>query len=177
MKQQICTGSESLLSSQAPNEPFADTYFTLRSAQVLIPELRMRLRKLRDLARQLWERRREMHYLLTRANSTPGCTPRMYQEEWAAAVKHLEHQWELLKTEVVAVRQLGVLPRSIVDGVVDFPCVIHDRRVFLCWQVDEPTILYWHPVGAGFSERLLLHDLGSPLWEFSGSTSFVARSH
>ena len=38
-------------------------------------------------------------------------------------------------------------------GLVDFPSVINGREVFLCWRSDEPEILYYHELDAGFAGR------------------------
>lgn len=175
MKDQACTAEDSVHLTRDKRLNVPTKHFTLQSAQVLLPELRPRLRSLRELARQLWERKREILDLWEREKSAVcrGLTP--YKEELAAMLKHLNQQWERLKSEVAVIRQFGVVPRSIVDGVVDFPCVIHGRRVYLCWQVDEPTILYWHPVDAGFAERAPLHDIGSPLWDFCDRSLALVR--
>ena len=41
-------------------------------------------------------------------------------------------------------------------GLVDFPAVIDDKDVFLCWKSDEEDILYYHEMEAGFAGRKLI---------------------
>lgn len=41
-------------------------------------------------------------------------------------------------------------------GLVDFPSVVNNEDVFLCWRSDEPEILYYHGVNEGYSERKLI---------------------
>ena len=50
-------------------------------------------------------------------------------------------------------QDLGVEPKNAVEGLVDFPSIMDDRVVYLCWKLDEPEVLYWHEVDAGFAGR------------------------
>lgn len=38
-------------------------------------------------------------------------------------------------------------------GIVDFPSIINDREVFLCWRSDEEDILYYHGIEDGYMGR------------------------
>jgi len=38
-------------------------------------------------------------------------------------------------------------------GLVDFPSVIDDREVFLCWKSDEDDIRFYHDVQEGYAGR------------------------
>jgi hypothetical protein len=38
-------------------------------------------------------------------------------------------------------------------GLVDFPSVIHDKEVLLCWRSDEDDITYYHEPDAGYQGR------------------------
>jgi len=38
-------------------------------------------------------------------------------------------------------------------GLVDFPGVIDDREVFLCWKSDEEDIRFYHDVQEGYAGR------------------------
>ncbi|MDP2302011.1 MAG: DUF2203 domain-containing protein [Ignavibacteria bacterium] len=41
-------------------------------------------------------------------------------------------------------------------GLVDFPAIINDKEVLLCWKSDEETLLYYHPIEGGFASRKLI---------------------
>jgi hypothetical protein len=41
-------------------------------------------------------------------------------------------------------------------GLVDFPAIINEEEVLLCWKSDEETLLYYHPVNGGFAARKLI---------------------
>lgn len=39
------------------------------------------------------------------------------------------------------------------NGLVDFPALIDDKEVLLCWRSDEPDVRWYHPVEEGFAGR------------------------
>lgn len=41
-------------------------------------------------------------------------------------------------------------------GLVDFPAMIGDEEVYLCWRSDEDDILYYHEMDAGYLGRKLI---------------------
>ncbi len=41
-------------------------------------------------------------------------------------------------------------------GLVDFPSVIDNKEVYLCWRSDEEDILYYHDIDAGYQGRKLI---------------------
>ena len=41
-------------------------------------------------------------------------------------------------------------------GLVDFPCVIDGKDVFLCWRSDEDELKYYHEIDSGFAGRKLI---------------------
>jgi hypothetical protein len=41
-------------------------------------------------------------------------------------------------------------------GLVDFPAIINNEEVLLCWKSDEETLLYYHSVEGGFDARKLI---------------------
>jgi hypothetical protein len=38
-------------------------------------------------------------------------------------------------------------------GLVDFPAIIDNREVFLCWRSDEETLAYYHGLYDGYTGR------------------------
>jgi hypothetical protein len=48
-------------------------------------------------------------------------------------------------------------------GLVDFPAIINNREVMLCWRSDEDEIKYYHDIEAGYSGRKLIpEDTSAP---------------
>ncbi len=56
-------------------------------------------------------------------------------------------------TLIDRVRAYGVELQDPATGLIDFPTQMFGRVVFLCWQLGEPRIAWWHEVDAGFAGR------------------------
>ncbi|MGH9998960.1 MAG: DUF2203 domain-containing protein [Nitrosopumilaceae archaeon] len=48
---------------------------------------------------------------------------------------------------------MGVLIKSIEEGLLDFPSVRFNEEVFLCWKEGETEIKFWHGKDEGFMGR------------------------
>ena len=58
---------------------------------------------------------------------------------------------------------LGCLCKGIEKGLVDFPCVLGDETVLLCWAYGEESVSHWHGLEEGFAgRRPLLDPTGGP---------------
>ena len=55
--------------------------------------------------------------------------------------------------------QIGVEFKGFDVGLVDFPCEMSGRTVFLCWRLGEASVSYWHETDAGFAGRQPLSPL------------------
>ena len=54
---------------------------------------------------------------------------------------------------VNAVHELGAVVKDADTGLVDFPARIEGAEAYLCWQLGEPEIAWWHGVEEGFAGR------------------------
>jgi hypothetical protein len=60
---------------------------------------------------------------------------------------------------VARIDALGLTLRDIERGLVDFPALVSGRQVWLCWQLGETTVGWWHGLDTGFDGRQPLADL------------------
>lgn len=56
---------------------------------------------------------------------------------------------------------LGVECKGIDVGLIDFPAVVDGVPAYLCWQLGEPAVAWWHRRDAGFAGRQLI--AGTPV--------------
>ena len=49
--------------------------------------------------------------------------------------------------------QLGVQFKGYDLGLVDFPSLMGNRTVYLCWRLGEPDVQYWHELDGGYAGR------------------------
>jgi hypothetical protein len=60
---------------------------------------------------------------------------------------------------VARIDALGLTLRDIEKGLVDFPALVSGRQVWLCWQLGETSIGWWHGMDTGFDGRRPLAEL------------------
>src|SRR5438874_2163883 len=124
--------------------------FTIDQANATLPLVRAITTDLATLAKDVVERRHRLALLTSGPDLKPGDP---YSDELAQMESELERDAIRLQGYVEELRELGVEPKGAVEGLVDFPCKIDGRIVFLCWRLGEPELLYWHDLEAGFAGR------------------------
>lgn len=122
--------------------------FTVREANAMLPLVRAIVQDLTRLSEEVAERRERLSLLLG-GRVVDAADP--YQEELMQIEEELESDTRLLQEYVGELRQLGVEPKAA--GLVDFPALLDGRKVYLCWQLGEPEVMYWHELDAGFRGR------------------------
>ena len=124
--------------------------FTVEQANRALPLVRAIVSDLSGLSRDVIERRQRLGHLTTGRDNLAGDP---YGDELAQMEEELAQDTARLQEYVDELRQLGVEPKSGPQGLVDFPSVMDGELVFLCWQLGEPEVLYWHRIEDGFGGR------------------------
>jgi hypothetical protein len=126
-----------------------DRHFTLAEANALLPRVDPMIRALRAARDQLTDT--ELHEVLAEAApANGGGDPGRQVGEAFLAVRSL----------LAELQALGLVIRDLDRGLVDFPAIIDGREVYLCWEVGEDTIEFWHDLEAGYGGRRPLSDSG-----------------
>jgi hypothetical protein len=77
----------------------------------------------------------------------------------------IEHQQltSLLKSAVEKILETGCVIKDLDVGLLDFPSIIDNQEVYLCWKLGEDRIRYYHRQDEGFAGRKPINprDLGS----------------
>ena len=60
---------------------------------------------------------------------------------------------EEIEAYVGELSEIGCEMKDLKTGLVDFPSLMDDRRVFLCYQLGEDRIEHWHETTEGFAGR------------------------
>jgi hypothetical protein len=127
--------------------------FSPDRANALIP-------KLEPLIAELLQRRRELAIKLLEADPalhhTPPRRPRLASARSALPPPlfgELKHEIGRL---IYRIESLGCVVKDIDLGLVDFPSMLDDEPVYLCWKLGESRVLYWHGTDEGFSARKAL---------------------
>lgn len=119
-----------------------ERHFTVEEANALLPRVEPALRALRDARDRLTDE--ELHEALSgAAPGNGGGGPGRQVGEAFLEVRRL----------LVEIQSLGIVIRDVDRGLIDFPAVRDGREVYLCWQLDEGEIAFWHDIEAGFGGR------------------------
>lgn len=124
-------------------------YFTPAEANSLLPELRARLGAAAEAARAIRE-------LLGERMPNLDDEDKERVERWRSiASKNIDH-----------IREAGVEVKGLETGLLDFPALRNGEQVFLCWQVGEESLEWWHPISSGFPGRRRVSDDPSARWQW-----------
>jgi hypothetical protein len=119
-----------------------ERHFSRAEANALLPQLTELLSRLRDAKDELTDA--EAHEALAEAASTNGGG----EEGRQVGVAFLEVR-RMLET----IERSGIVLRDIDRGLVDFPAVIDGREAYLCWELGEDEVGFWHDMDAGYGGR------------------------
>ena len=57
------------------------------------------------------------------------------------------------KDAVAEIDATGVQVKDLDIGLLDFPCVVGDEVILLCWKLGEKKLTHWHGTEEGFAGR------------------------
>jgi hypothetical protein len=75
-----------------------------------------------------------------------------YEKLAALRVEH-QHLAASLKSALKRILETGCLIKDLEVGLLDFPAVIDNEDVYLCWKLGEDRIRFYHRQDEGFSGR------------------------
>jgi hypothetical protein len=119
-----------------------DRHFTREQANALLPRVEPLLRSLREARDRLTDS--EAHDLLTTAAPTNG---------GGAPGRTVGDAFLEVRELLAQLQGLGIVVRDIDRGLIDFPAIIGGSEVYLCWELDEPEIGFWHDLESGYGGR------------------------
>ena len=129
--------------------------FTVNEANELLPLVRPVIEKILETIRSL----RAKSEMVIRAEQidpeTPNLMARLQQnDEIAGLIQQINNY-------VNEIQQHGCVCKGVEQGLLDFPCLLGNEIVFLCWRYGETEIAYWHRIEDGYAGRRPLLDSGA----------------
>jgi hypothetical protein len=119
-----------------------ERHFTREEANALLPQLTTLLTQLREAKDELTDT--EAHEALSEAAPSNGGG----DQGRRVGVAFLEVR-RMLET----VAQAGIVLRDIDRGLIDFPAMLDGREIYLCWELGEEEVDYWHELEGGYGGR------------------------
>jgi hypothetical protein len=119
-----------------------ETHYTRDEARALLPQVRKWLKRLVQLRNDLQKYDKRLGTMMK-----PGCDlGGEVVNEWVKALADV-------KTTLMEFQRREIQIKDLDRGLIDFPAIIDDKEVFLCWEQEEDDIDFWHDLDAGYSGR------------------------
>jgi hypothetical protein len=119
-------------------------YFTPQEASKLIPDIRLKIKELKDRKKMIAALHDEIErYRLLGVRTT-------VMAEKAALLDSLV---EAMTRKITELEDLGLQVKDLDSGLVDFPAERYGEKVLLCWRYGESEVSYWHKPNEGFNGR------------------------
>ena len=120
------------------------TYFTIASANNILPTVIEKFKKILKQKDEVIKIEQELEASLV--------TPNTF-ENYVLLKQKLNSSVTKLYQDIEDLESIGVVIKSIDDGLLDFPSQRFDDEVWLCWKYGETEIKFWHEKDSGFNGR------------------------
>ena len=126
--------------------------FTVNEANELLPTLRPLVEQILENIRRL---KSSSETVIRKGQVDPEAPDLMEKLREDSEIAKLIGQ---VKGWVDEINGYGCVCKGVEQGLVDFPCMFGAEVVYLCWQIGEPNVGYWHRIEDGFAGRRPLLD-------------------
>jgi len=117
-------------------------HYTVEEARALLPKIREWLTETRELRQRLKQIDDRIAQMIAGGTDAGG-------ESVNAQIKLLAEFQNVVQE--FSRREIQI--KDIERGLIDFPAIIAGREVFLCWELDDEDIEFWHELDAGYAGR------------------------
>lgn len=121
--------------------------FTVEEANRTLPLVR---KIVEDVVREHRAWREKILELDLLASTVGADEPRDRVEALEREAQAIARQIDGYERELDA---LGIQLKDRRQGLVDFPSLLGERVVLLCWRYGEPEVQFWHEADAGYAGR------------------------
>lgn len=125
--------------------------FTVSEAQSLLPILESLLRSAMQAKAVIEEVDAEMQELANRVFLNGGTLVNIVQVARRKAER--DKAVQRAKDAVAEIDATGVQVKDLDIGLLDFPCLVGEEVILLCWKLGETTVTHWHGTQEGFAGR------------------------
>jgi hypothetical protein len=125
--------------------------FNLEEAEKLLPQLEGWLRAAIENKKKISEIETEYTEMVRLLSTSGGRV--LDIAHWIQRKQEEERSSESLRNAAHQIEESGCLVKDLEIGLIDFPCELDGREVYLCWKLGEPSIEFWHNTEEGFAGR------------------------
>ena len=122
-------------------------HFTLEEANKLVPEFSRYFEEIFQLHEILKPERRQKEQLTQGLSRNGG---------WNKSAEYLENSFKVSKL-LDKILKTGAVVKDLQRGLIDFPHLSEGKEIYLCWEMGEKEIKFWHDLESGYSGRQPLY--------------------
>jgi len=117
-------------------------HYTRDEARALLPHVQLWLKRLVQVREELQKIEEGLNKLREPGRDLGG----RLVNRWIRALADL-------KDVLLEFHRRDIQVKDIDRGLLDFPAIIDGKEVFLCWELGEEDIEFWHDLDAGYAGR------------------------
>lgn len=129
----------------------AQRTFTLDEAHLLLPVLESLLKQAiesKQLVERIDKEFQDLNHKIFLAGGTLINIAKV-----ATRKAERERAVQKIKDTLNEIDATGVQVKDLDIGLLDFPCLVDDGMILLCWKLGEEKITHWHSLEEGFKGR------------------------
>lgn len=120
------------------------SHFTLKEANTMLPSVIKKFKNLVNLKNELIRIQSELESNPKYMSSFKDYV--LKKQELNSAISNFYKAIEDLESD-------GVVIKSVDEGLLDFPSLMFNEEIWLCWKEGETEIKFWHGKDEGFNGR------------------------
>jgi hypothetical protein len=120
------------------------SYFTLKDANEILPVVIQKFKNIESMKNEVFKIQSEME-------NNPRYVSNF--EDYVIKKQELNSAISNLYKSIEELEKMGVMVKSIDEGLLDFPSKRFEEDVWLCWKEGETEIKFWHGKDEGFMGR------------------------
>ena len=121
-------------------------HYSAEEAQEMLPQIRAWFSEINALTGRIHDTDRNVAPRI-KAGEDLGGLQISQQFRDMARVHSILHEFQENEIQV----------KDLQRGLIDFPAILDEQEIFLCWEHSENDITHWHELESGFAGR-------KPLW-------------
>ena len=120
------------------------SHFTIQEANKVLPSV---IKKFKDIVNM----KNEVQRIQTEMETNPRYVSSF--KDYVVKKQELNSAISNLYKSIEDLENMGVMIKSIEEGLLDFPSIRFNEEVWLCWKEGETEIKFWHGKDEGFMGR------------------------
>jgi hypothetical protein len=125
-------------------ETFVFEYYTPQEANKVLPEVKRKFNLIVAIRDQIVSAQEELQRMLDSDSSL---------EKYMVKKQELNTAMSNLYKAIEDLESMGIMIKSVDEGLLDFPSMRFNEEVWLCWKAGEEQVKFWHGKDEGFVGR------------------------